>query len=238
MKIIFLRNKYTMILFKLLIKILPMKFSINLKKGFDQDYFKLHKYNSDNEYIAKQIKKTSDKLNRGWHGAWTNEQTISKLSNYLQKSNKKIGICHGVRTGLEVEWFNNYLGSSNVIGTDIDPVASKKEIVTKWNFQEHNKDWVGKFDFVYSNSHDHSCNPEETLKIWSEQIKQDGFILLDHSRSHGTVYQDKTDCWGVEPELFPFVLLKFQKLDLFVRDMIILDNKVGKVAFIIAKNIK
>ena len=95
MKIIFLRNKYTMILFKLLIKILPMKFSINLKKGFDQDYFKLHKYNSDNEYIAKQIKKTSDKLNRGWHGAWTNEQTISKLSNYLQKSNKKIGICHG-----------------------------------------------------------------------------------------------------------------------------------------------
>ncbi len=136
---------------------------------------------------------------------------------------------------MEVEWFNDHLGPLSVIGTDIDPIASKNSKVEKWNFQEQNQDWVSKFDFVYSNSHDHSSNPEQTFKIWSEQIKPDGFIILEHSRSHGTSYQDKTDCWGVEPELFPLVLLKFPKLSLFVKDVIIIDEKAGKIVFFIAK---
>lgn len=218
--------------------LLPNKFSINLKKGFDQNYFKLHKYHSKKDYILKQIEKTSLRIHRSNSFTWTDENTISKISDYLIKLDLKKGICHGVRTGLEVKWFNKN-NSFDVIGTDIDPLASKNQGIINWNFEEENKDWIGKFDFVYSNSHDHSSDPMQTLKIWSEQIKPKGVVLLEHSRSaHGIRSVSNIDCWGIEPELFPFVLLKSSKADTFVEDIIMIDPMKGRLIFVIKKREK
>ena len=102
-----------------------------------------------------------------------------------------------------------------------------------------NKDWIGKFDFVYSNSHDNSSDPIQTLKIWSEQIKPKGVILIEHSRSgHGIRHVSDIDCWGIEPELFPFVLLKYSKNNVFVEDIIMIDPVEGRLIFVIKKKRK
>lgn len=222
---------------KILDRLLPKKFTISLRKGFNQNYYKLHAYSSVSDYISTQIAKTSDKLARGWTGAWTTEETISKIVDYLIKQENlgTKGICHGVRTGFEVTWFNKCLDSSTVIGTDVDPVAAKNENVTLWDFQEKNNDWTGKFDFVYSNSHDHASDPETALRVWAEQLKPNGLIFLEHSRGHGTAYQTDIDCWGVEPELLPFSILRFKNANVFVKDLIIINEEQAHAIFVLGK---
>lgn len=222
---------------RILRRFFPKTFTIDLNKGFNQDYHKLHTYSSSSDYIAKQIEKTTDKLSRGWTGAWTTEKTISMIVEYLraQRNSGIKGICHGVRTGFEVNWFNNALESNSVIGTDIDPTAAQAKAVIKWDFQAENKEWKGKFDFIYSNSHDHASDPEKTLRVWSEQLNENGLIFLEHSRTHGTAYQTDIDCWGVEPELLPFAILRFKNANVFVKDLIIIDETQGHAVFVLGK---
>lgn len=223
---------------KLQERFLPMTFTINLKKGFNQDYYTLHRYDSKVEYASKQTGKTTDKLNRGWTGAWTNKETISRIADYLEE--KKVhdakGLCHGVRTGDEVSWFNKTLGGKNVIGTDIDPTASAQaDNITQWDFQEENDAWKGKFDFIYSNSHDHASHPEKALQVWSEQINENGFIFLEHSRTHGTAYSNKVDCWGVEPELLPFAILRFKNANMIVKDLIVINEESAHAVYVLGR---
>ena len=127
----------------LLDRVLPKKFTLDLKKGFNQNYYKLHSYSSLNEYVLKQTGKTTDKLNRGWVGSWTTEKTISKIVDYLKEKDAlgTKGICHGVRTGFEVNWFNNAIGRNDVIGTDIDSTAAKAFNIIQWDFQEENNNY-------------------------------------------------------------------------------------------------
>ena len=63
--------------------------------------------------------------------------------------------------------------------------------------------------------------------------------MLEHSRyGHGVRSVSKIDCWGIEPELIPFVLLISSKTDIFVEDIIMLDPVKGRVVFVIKKKEK
>ena len=92
------------------------------------------------------------------------------------------GLCHGVRSGLESDVFMKHFPLASIIGTDLFPAegAYYKSLtpVVKWNFSEVNPEWVGKMDFVYSNSLDHSDCPETTIKAWLGQLKSNGFLLV------------------------------------------------------------
>lgn len=224
-------------IFKALNRLIPKKFSIDLKKGFNQSYYTLHAYSSMSDYLSKQIEKTSDKLERGWRGAWTNAEAIQQIVDYIEKQDGlgKKGVCHGVRTGYEVAWFNRAFSESSVIGTDIDPTAAKNDHVVHWDFQEVNDRWIGEFDFVYSNSHDHASDPEKALRVWCDQLKPNGVIFLEHSRNHGTAYQTDIDCWGVEPEILPFTILRFKNANVFVKDLIVVNEETAHAIFVLGK---
>ena len=113
---------------------------------------------------------------------WTNQQNIRHIAErILLPNNLKTGICHGVRTGYEVWWFREYL-HSDVIGTELG--AADPPHVYEWDFNKQNPEWIGKFDFVYSNSHDHAFDIHETLKTWKEQIRPGGALILEHSPGH------------------------------------------------------
>ena len=85
------------------------------------------------------------------------------------------GICHGVRTGNEVRKFREFLGSG-VIGTDISNVRFADVIA--WDFNRINQEWVDQFDFVYSNSFDHSYDPGKTIGVWAQQLRKQGKLFL------------------------------------------------------------
>ena len=101
------------------------------------------------------------------------------------------GICHGVRTGNEVRLFREYL-DSEVIGTDIS--NTRFADVVLWDFNELNPDWVGKFDFVYSNAFDHSFDPGLTIKIWQWQLRKCGKLFIHWGYENYTV--NKPNCVG------------------------------------------
>jgi hypothetical protein len=52
------------------------------------------------------------------------------------------------------------------------------------DFNKPHEKWINKFNFVYSNSWDHAYDIEETLKIWKDQIKEKGFLILETSHKH------------------------------------------------------
>ena len=214
-------------------------FILDLGKGSDQKLYSLHNYDNSSDYSKNQRVKTSKKIAEGYSRSWCTEETISLITRYLvSKHGEKEfrGICHGTRIGKEVEWFNRHLpNGSYVFGTDIEPSATKFSNTIEHDFHEIKDEWLNSFDFIYSNSHDHAKNPKKAMKNWLLSINDRGFLFLEHSRSHGKRYQDDADCWGVETEILPFLLLKWFKGDYAVIDMIPIEESGAKCIFVLTR---
>ena len=176
------------------------------------DYY-LHKYNSYEEYKEAQIKLNKKKIDL----VWADENTLKKVSNIVtnsiekqDKSQKEIlGICHGTRNGFEQNFLNKIMPNSNIIGTDISETALKFENSVHWDFHDEKEEWLGKFDFVYSNSLDQSWRPKHALSTWLNQVKKDGVVILEHSIYHSPEHAGEGDPFGVRPTVMPYVLTEW-----------------------------
>lgn len=97
------------------------------------------------------------------------------------------GVCHGTRTGKEQAWFNKHLlNDSYVFGTDIGSNLEKYPNTIYFDMNNDNLDWKNKFDFIYSNSWDHSFNPHNMFKNWLSHLKNNGILILNHTAGHDT----------------------------------------------------
>jgi len=143
----------------------------------------LYKYKNYGEYKEIQIEGNTEgiKSNR----CWATENNIKFLSDFLKKEipNLKFGICHGTRQGKEQEWFSKYLGIP-VIGTEISPTAAAFPNTIQWDFQDVKDEWINGVDFIYSNSFDHSYNPETCLDAWMKCITENGVVILEWTPAH------------------------------------------------------
>ena len=176
------------------------------------DYY-LHKYNSYKEYKEAQIKLNEKKIDL----VWADENTLKKVSNIVtnsiekqDKSQKEIlGICHGTRNGFEQNFLNKIMPNSNIIGTDISETVLKFENSVHWDFHDEKEEWLGKFDFVYSNSLDQSWKPKHALSTWLNQVKKDGVVIIEHSIYHSPEHAGEGDPFGVRPVVMPYVLTEW-----------------------------
>jgi hypothetical protein len=164
---------------------------------------------------------------------------VEYLKLNLNRNNQYTGICHGVRNGIEVKLFNNLLNEDNpsykIIGTDISYTATNFENVIQWDFHLIKKDFINKFDFIYSNSLDQSNNPEKALNSWLECLKVDGLLFVDLGKG-GKSHWALLDPFCCEPEFFPLVVLQFLKGKGCVCDIIQKDsNDHRNLIFVIKK---
>lgn len=137
----------------------------------------LYKYKNYAEYIKSQ--KAANKKKAG--NIWAKEENIKYIAEYLNHIKPKLGLCHGVRQGLEIKWFHKYLiNTCGIIGTELGEI--KLPNIVQWDFNQRNEHWIGKFDFIYSNSFDHAFQPELTIQIWAEQLQPNGLIILEYDR--------------------------------------------------------
>ena len=67
-----------------------------------------------------------------------------------------------------------------VIGTEIGD--SKASNTVRWDFNIQNPKWIRRFDFVYSNAFDHAYRPRQTLRVWAEQVKKGGHIIIEYDK--------------------------------------------------------
>ncbi len=140
------------------------------------------------------------------------EQNIDVACDYLRRKLDRIefGICHGTRRGLEQKWFAERLGCE-VIGTEISDTATQFPNTVQWDFHEPNPTWVGKADFVYSNSFDHSYDPEAALNTWMSSLRPGGVCLLEHSDTHDEGTVTELDPFGADLVMMPFLVAQWAR---------------------------
>lgn len=144
---------------------------------------RLAEWDSYEQYREAQVRKHDKKANNIWVRSTELRIAVSILTQYLSLQDIK-GICHGVRTGREVSCFATFLNlpEENIIGTDIavKPFGN----IYRHDFHDEHEEWLGIFDFVYSNSLDHAYDPLLALQRWAGQLKPGGILLLHWSPIH------------------------------------------------------
>lgn len=142
---------------------------------------------------------------------WMLEENIAFLADYLKRtlaSPPKFGICHGTRRGKEQEWFRKYLGCE-AIGIEISETATTFPHTIQWDFHQVKPEWIDAVDFIYSNSFDHSYDPEMCLNQWMSCVKPGGICLLEHSSLHEPRGASEMDPFGAELSLMPYLIAKW-----------------------------
>lgn len=189
----------------------------------ETQFFKLFDYRkSDGSFDYEKYRKVQQEGNLlKIENVWVIEENIKFLSEYLNQSFDSItfGICHGTRRGNEQKWFRQYL-SCEVIGTEISDSASDFPHTVQWDFHKENPEWAGKADFIYSNSFDHSYDPESCLNTWIQSLKVGGLCILEHSNLHAPEGANELDPFGAEIEIMPYLITKWAKGNFFVREIL------------------
>ena len=148
------------------------------------------------EYKDNQIRTNKGKLQY----VWITDNEIVKLVKYIKKNNITIhkGVCHGARNGYEVSNFRELL-DADIIGTDISDTATQFPNMVQWDMHDRNIEWVDYFDFIYSNSIDHSYDFNLCLSSWMESLTKDGICCIQWSGEISNPF-NKTDCFGIEKQ--------------------------------------
>jgi hypothetical protein len=181
----------------------------------------LHKYvkrdgSFDYEgYRRVQIEGNHRKLGN----VWVVEENIAYLADYLRPRNPKFGICHGTRRGKEQEWFRKHL-QCDVIGTEISDTAQQFPHTIQWDFHLVKPEWLGAVDFIYSNSFDHSYDPEKCLTAWMSCIRPGGVCIIEHSNMHDTMGASELDPFGASISLMPYLIAAWAKGRYAVREIL------------------
>ena len=192
-----IKNTINQILFKLGYRI--------SKVNNTGELIKIYKYKNYEEYKDTQIYYNKKKIEH----VWADEKTLEKIRDFLIENTSTgiiKGICHGSRNGFEQNFFNKNQDKFYVIGTDISDTAENYKNSIIHDFHEEKKEWLNSFDFVYSNSLDQSFDPRKAVQTWLNQLKKDGFIIIEHTDQHGVIASGKMDPFGVEANFFPYLL--------------------------------
>lgn len=187
------------------VKNLARKVRRSRQRGLD---FSIHSYlKPDGSFdldAYRQIQEAGNKAKI--NVVFADEKTLRFIADYLPTPLK--GICHGTRRGMEQKWLSEMTGA-DVIGTEISETATSFPNTVQWDFHDRNEAWVGQFDFVYTNSHDHAHDPAKAITAWVEQLKPEGALVIEHTTRHTPEFADERDPFGVRPEFFPYLVAKW-----------------------------
>lgn len=181
------------------------------------------------KYRAIQTEGNKKKL----ENIWVKEENIEFLAKYIKGkiAQPEFGLCHGTRRGKEQEWFRKHL-NCEVIGTEISDSASKFPHTIEWDFHEVKPEWIGRADFIYSNSFDHSYDPEKCINAWISCLKENGICILEHSDLHEASGVNDLDPFGASLSIMPYLMLKWGKGRFSVVDILEAPSKGENLKFL------
>jgi hypothetical protein len=113
------------------------------------------------------------------------EASLVEMAKQVGKSrNVSFVLCHGTRNGAEQRYFRSVFPSARILGTEISDTAKDFPDTIQWDFHEVDAVWVGKVDVLYSNSWDHTYDPEKLFKAWGSCISKTGVMVIEHTQGH------------------------------------------------------
>jgi hypothetical protein len=141
------------------------------------------------------------KINKVWADQNILNFIINNVRESFPKDKNLSGICHGTRTGFEQKYISDNTGWV-VIGTEISDTAANYPNTLKWDFHLQRPEFLDNFNFVYSNSLDHSYDPRSALTTWLAQLVKGGKLFIEMSEKHGVSGASLMDPFGVDVEYF------------------------------------
>ncbi len=190
---------------------------------------KIHEYKNYDEYVEWQIR--TNKSKKGW--VYAKESTIQQIAKDCPLATTII--CHGTRAGAEQSFFKKHFPHAEVLGTEISDNATEYPMTVEHDFNFQKEDWVGKYDIVYSNSIDHSIDPEATLKTWSDQLSSVGRMYIEYAQRQsipGGNVNDPLDATNEEIEQI------LNDIGMIIVNKITRDIKHGGLVFVCKKGNK
>ena len=203
---------------------------------------KLHKFKDYNEYKDIQVKGYNSKHKTH---SWVDTYSVKELVNYIHSYNPdaKFGLCHGTRNGKEQETFIDNFSrlqkQITVIGTEIAKHASKVYPNTiEWDFHEVKDEWLGNVDFIYSNSFDHTYDPEKCLDTWMSCLTKKGLCIIEWTKDDVGNSRPMDPFAATLEEYKKLICEKYEILDILENTPSKSNNKTfrGKRWFFIIKN--
>lgn len=157
------------------------------------DGFDLVKFEGDYE-TYKEIQTAANKAKINWRSV--HQPNIEWLCDRLAESGNKLNriLCHGTRNGAEQSYFRAKLPDAEIIGTEISDTATQFPMTIQWDFHEVKPEWLGAIDVVFSNSWDHSYQPQKLFPAWLSCVAPGGAMVLEWSERHA-----KNDATAIDP---------------------------------------
>jgi|15BtaG_2_1085339.scaffolds.fasta_scaffold00099_10 SAM-dependent methyltransferase len=161
-----------------------------------------HQFDCHEDYVKAQTKLTSFKINRKkTTRCFCVDAVVAVIEEHfdprLTDPRGLFGLCHGVRTGQELDMFENAFGGGWV-GTEIFPEICDGKRILNQSFDELPASWCGAFDIVYSNSFDHSRYPRGTASTWVEALAPGGRLFVEWTEWHEKLGSrgNRADCYA------------------------------------------
>lgn len=178
--------------------------------------YKLHEYDSPAAYWAAQIAGNEKKRDL----VWVHQQNVEFLAQYILRNSRRrprFGLCHGTRRGKEQAWFREAL-DCKVIGTEIAESAEEFPHTIQWDFHNVKTEWLGRADFIYSNSFDHTHDPELCINAWMSCIRPGGVCIIEHTSRHEE--SREMDPFGASIHVMPYLILEWGKGKFCVQEIL------------------
>ena len=154
---------------------------------------KIYKHKNYQDYRKAQVATYQRKRDL----VWVTNQELAACTQLIYKHTDGLvftGICHGVRTGYEVDYFQNEFDETAYIeGTEI--AESRSDRIIQMDFHDIPDEWENKYDFIYSNSFDHSHMPKKCLNRWMFSLNPTGVCLIHWMQTNVKV-NNASDCFS------------------------------------------
>lgn len=175
---------------------------------------RLRSYPSYDDYKEIQSQFSVRKRRKVWAQKHILDEVASQIRSL--KIQSPFGICHGVRNGFEVSYLQKHLSDIdvNVIGTEISEVSEENSLTIQWDFHDVKPEWIGKVDFIYSNSFDHSYKPQECMNSWMSCISPNGICILEWSDLHDAAGTGEADCFRASLDEYKSLANQFHVEDI------------------------
>jgi hypothetical protein len=174
---------------------------------------RIYQYKDYDHYVECQTWCNKLKLANGG-GIYIKESVVQFIAE--RNPDAKFILCHGTRRGIEQQHFKKYIPDADVLGTEISDTATQFPMTVQHDFTKVNPDWVGKCDIIYSNSIDHSIDPQETLRTWAGQLSPKGRLYVEYCQALSIC--DPND---------PLDITNSELEDLILEHMVIVETVVG-----------
>lgn len=152
------------------------KLKVEHGEGFDLVKF-------EGEYDAyRAIQTLANKAKLNWRSV--SQEEISALCDVLAGSGFPIRsvLCHGTRNAAEQGFFRAVLPDAEILGTEISETATQFPMTIQWDFHDVKPEWRGHWDVIFSNSWDHTYDPDRLFPAWLSCLAPNGAMVLQWSR--------------------------------------------------------